>query len=150
MKNSFNYTNCDDETKFPTHNNFYVDDFLKWVWSEEEAISTIKNVTNVLSNVGFKPTTFNSNSPKVLAELPLGRTVEESFIYDITSYGETRTLGVIWRIKEDKFSENHRWWFWRMYLNKKRNILKPLASTFYPLGLVSHIQMIGKIIPGSL
>ena len=29
LKNSFNYTNCDDETKFPTHNNFYVDDFLK-------------------------------------------------------------------------------------------------------------------------
>ena len=51
-------------------NNFYVDDLLKSVAQEDQAIQLIKNVKAMCSSGGFKLTKFLSNNKMVLRSVP--------------------------------------------------------------------------------
>ena len=51
-------------------NNFYVDDLLKSVAQEDQAIQLIKNVKAMCSSGGFKLTKFLSNNKRVLQFIP--------------------------------------------------------------------------------
>ena len=51
-------------------NNFYVDDLLKSVAQEDQAIQLIKNVKAMCSSGGFKLTKFLSNNKRVLQCIP--------------------------------------------------------------------------------
>ena len=51
-------------------NNFYVDDLLKSVAQEDQAIQLIKNVKAMCLSGGFKLTKFLSNNKKVLQSIP--------------------------------------------------------------------------------
>ena len=64
-------TAIDNKEEFPEEiaqcvmRDFYMDDFIKSVESEEEAASILTDLTNMLKKGGFKLTKFNSNSDVV-------------------------------------------------------------------------------------
>ena len=58
------------ETAHALIENFHVDDLLKSVNSEDDAIKLIKNVRSMCNEVGFNVTKFISKSKKVLYLIP--------------------------------------------------------------------------------
>ena len=58
------------ETACTLRENFYVDDMLKSVNSEDDAIKLIKKVRSMCSEGGFSLTKFVSNSKKLLHSIP--------------------------------------------------------------------------------
>ena len=58
------------ETAHTLRENFYVDDLLKSVNSEDDAIKLIKDVRSMCSEGGFNLTKFVSNSKEVLHSIP--------------------------------------------------------------------------------
>ena len=66
----------DNQANFPTevietvNQNFYMDDLLKSLPSEEDAVTMVKNLTTICSKGGFTLTQWISNSREVLQSLP--------------------------------------------------------------------------------
>ena len=65
-----NIENYDIETIRTIDRNFYVDDCLKSMPTEHQAIRLVEQLRSVLSTRGFRLTKFLSNSKKVLKTLP--------------------------------------------------------------------------------
>ena len=64
---------CDSETVNTIKENFYVDDCLKSVDSEKNAIELIKQLTSLLKQGGFHLTKWISNSSEVMYTIPTQR-----------------------------------------------------------------------------
>ncbi|XP_006812352.1 uncharacterized protein LOC102804307 [Saccoglossus kowalevskii] len=121
-------------------NNFYVDDCLKSLDSEDEAISTALNLKHLLAKGGFNLTKWSSNSVKLLNAL------QQDKSKDLSSLGGgdlQRALGVQWFIKEDSLG----------YVispktkpSTRRGILSVVASVYDPLGLVSPFILKAKFL----
>ena len=45
---------------------YFVDDLLKWVTSEQEGVSLIKEMINLMKGEGFRLTTFINNNENVM------------------------------------------------------------------------------------
>ncbi|XP_071950072.1 uncharacterized protein [Antedon mediterranea] len=113
------------------NNNFYVDDCLKSVDSEETAIELAKGLKNLLTRGGFNLTKWVSNSN------PLVSTLTDSGQNASTSlFGgeQQRALGVHWFVKQDALG----------YVispkkqpSTRRGILSVVASVYDPLGLIT-------------
>ena len=113
--------------------NFYVDDLLKSVNSEDDAIKLIKNVRSMCNEGGFNLTKFISNSKKVLHSIPetfrrndvkdkdLGCKLPDEQALDILWNVEASTLGFKIAIKEKPLA--------------RRRMLSTLSSIYDPLGL---------------
>ena len=65
-----NKASFDPETVRTVERNFYVDDCLKSVASEESATLLVKDLTELLSKGGFRLTKWLSNSRKVVESIP--------------------------------------------------------------------------------
>ena len=65
-----NKTSFDPETVRTVKRNFYVDDCLKSVTSDESAIFLVDNLTELLRRGGFRLTKWLSNSRKVAESIP--------------------------------------------------------------------------------
>ena len=77
---------------------FYVDNLLKFVTSEQEAVSLIKEMVNLMKAGGFRLTMFISNNEYVMKTIPeIGPSA--SFDSDI----KERTLGIKWDVVRDIF-----------------------------------------------
>ena len=123
--------------------NFYVDDCLKSVSSEEQAIKLVKDLTSALKEGGFHLTKFASNSKTVLKSIPQKDRSKELQACDL-DYDELhaeRTLGLQWIIKEDYFTFSSR-------LDPKpftkRGILSTVCSLYDPLGFVAPFLLLAK------
>ena len=83
---------------------FYVDDFLKSLDEEEEAISLIKNVTGMCAAGGFNLTKFLSTNEKVIASIPKEKRAEGLKTYEIgNTLPDESALGVLWNMQGDAF-----------------------------------------------
>ena len=142
LKESSKYSTCSEEVSSAILSNFYVDDFLKSLSTEKEAVEIINDVSKVLSKTGFTLTAFNSNSPQVLEKLPQNHLSKDASIHTLQTNSETRALGVIWKTDKDKFSFTDNLIHYPIIT--KRNMLKVLASVFDPLGFLTPILMNGK------
>ena len=84
-------------------NNFYVDDLLKSVAQEEQAIQLIKNVKAMCLS-GFKLTKFLSNNKRVLQSIPekdrRKGVKDKDLVGDLPS---EQALGVLWKNEADNF-----------------------------------------------
>lgn len=118
---------------------FYADDCLRSVSSREDVHKTIMETKNFLATKGFNLTKFLSNTD-YCSEV---ETVSKD-ISDIHS--STRVLGVLWDPKSDEF---------HFEVNAKhqvdckvtrRTMLSFSASMYDPLGLLSPITVIGKML----
>lgn len=85
--------------------NFYVDDCLTSVHTEEEALHMVKDLTAVCSKGGFQLSKWMSNSRKVLASIPeehLSKSTKDLNL-DKDNLPVERALGLHWCVESDAF-----------------------------------------------
>ena len=123
--------------------NFYVDDLLKSVSSENYAGELIQRVQSMCAAGGFKQTKFISNSKSVLMSIPEDKRREGVKDYDLIKekLPSERALGVHWNVETDEIG-------FKVSLKEKkttkRGMLLILSSFYDPLGLASPFVLKGR------
>ena len=125
--------------------NFYVDDGLKSLDSEDDAIAMIENSRKLCLDSGLILHKFTSNSAAVLASLdPRDRsdnTKDLDLRHDVLPM--ERALGIKWCMQSDSFN-------FRVVVSSKpltrRGVLSTVSSIFDPLRLISPVVLEGKMI----
>jgi len=128
-------------------NDFYIDDVFTGADSIEEALNIKNQLTEILQGAGFELTKWCSSSLELLNGIPAEK-LEKSFpLYNGKEF-VVKTLGLIWLPHEDCY---------RVWVNlkklatyTKRGILSLVASVFDPLGFLSPVTIIAKLIMQSL
>ena len=143
-KTSIDYKeNFGEEAAEVLQRNFYVDDLLKSVETEEKAVKLIKVVKSMCKSGGFNLTKFNSNSKAVLETIPIcdrKKVTAECSLKNQSIPIET-TLGILWNIDEDVFT-------FKVELkekpNTRRGMLSTLSTIYDPLGFVAPFILQGR------
>ena len=123
--------------------NLYVDDALKSVPTEKNAIELIQAVKGMCAKGGFNLTKFVSNSREVMMSVPPEDRAKEIKGLDLSidKLPIERVLGVHWCIESDAFK-------FRIKLKDKpctrRGILATISTIFDPLGLIAPVVLVGK------
>lgn len=123
--------------------NFYVDDGLTSVSSEEAAIDLLKRTQGMLAAANMKLHKMASNSATVMEAFPPEDRAKELKDLDVCadSLPLQRSLGVSWNLKMDCFT-------FRVSREVKpftrRGTLSTVNSLYDPLGFVSPVTMQGK------
>ena len=122
---------------------FYVDDGLTSLATEEEAIDLINNSQSMCKEGGLKLHKFLSNSKTVMSTIsPQARAGDSSpTSIMLASPGPEKVLGVNWCVESDTIG-------FRIELCDKpptrRGILSIVSSIYDPLGLVAPVLLLGK------
>jgi len=124
--------------------NFYVDDCLKSVDDENEAIELVRELTDLLSRGGFKLTKWVSTSRKVLAsmiEADRSQGVKNIDLCYREKLPTDRALGVSWNVENDcfVFKMSH-----RDSPLTRRGLLSTACSVYDPMGFISPYTVIAK------
>ncbi|XP_063967807.1 uncharacterized protein LOC135157132 [Lytechinus pictus] len=126
-------------------NDFYVDDGLKSVSTEDEAIDLIMRTRKICERGRLHLHKIVSNSRKVMQSVPVddrGKDLKELNLSQDTLPVE-KALGVQWCIESDKFQ-------FRINFQDKpltrRGILSTVMSVYDPLGLLAPIILPAKLI----
>lgn len=124
------------------NNSFYVDDCLKSTPSRSDARKIIEGTKSMLSKGGFKLTKFVINDEALLQEVPVEERATE--VKDFSEDSSSKALGVKWNVKGDEF-------YFQVDVQlkdqvTKRQILSIVSSNFDPLGLVSPVTIVGKVL----
>ena len=125
-----------------------MDDLLKSLPSEDEAVQLALQLIELLSRGGFRLTKFMSNSRNVLAQLPpkdiLGSPgISQPFDLDLDSLPVERALGVLWNVGQDTLEIKV---VPKQLAPTKRGILKQTSTIIDPLGLVAPFVLRAKLI----
>lgn len=135
-------------------NNVFVDDYVK----SHDTLSETVDVTNasieLFKSMGLSLINFQSNSPKVLTQLPTSHVQSDvvDLDYEYQPNFTTKILGMKWLPVEDIFvykpnSESLSTEIGQLQkATTKRKLLRIIMKIFDPLGLVAHILVQGKII----
>lgn len=142
----------DNETEFSAETvntvlrNFYVDDCLKSVRNEEQAVKLVNELIMLLKRGGFKLTGFVSTSRKVLMSVPevdRSRALRNVDLGHGEQLPTERALGVSWNVEDDSF----------VFTNnpKKRTItrrgmLSTMCSVYDPAGYLSPFTLKAKLL----
>ncbi len=125
--------------------NFYVDDCLKSVETEEEATQLVKQLKSILAMGGFHLSKWVSNSREVMTQLPAEERSARLKEIDLCSgtLPTERSLGVSWNVEDDTFG-------FEVSVKSKpetrRGMLSILSSLYDPMGLVSPFVLRARII----
>lgn len=123
--------------------NFYVDDCLKSMETEEEAVRLYKDLKAICLRGGFKVMKWISNSRAVLAAIPEVERAKEASELDLDRdrLPVERALGVQWCVQSDQFK-------FKIIIPERaptrRNILSTVSSIYDPLGVVSPVVLQAK------
>ena len=123
--------------------NFYVDDGLKSVSTQGEAVDLIKQSQKMCSAGALRLHKFVSNSKDVIASVPMedrAKGIQNlELVHD--SLPIERALGIQWCIESDTFR-------FRIELKDcpltRRGILSTICSVYDPLGFISPVTLLGK------
>ena len=122
---------------------FYVDDFLKSVDTETEAIKMVSEMTELMKQGGFRLTKWLSTHQAVVDSIPTEERAPAVQDVDVCEAVSQRALGMRWMIDGDYF-------FFSQNLKEgpitKRGMLAAAASFFDPLGLLSPVLLKAKAI----
>ena len=134
-----NKASFESETVRTVERNFYVDDCLKSIASEESAIF----LTELLRKGGFRLTKWLSNSRKVVESIPETEraTAVKSLDFDLAVI--ERALGVQRQMSSDTFG------FSISIMNRpatRRGILSVISSGYDPLGFTAPFVFTAKVI----
>ena len=140
-----NSDDFDPEVARSVERNFYVDDYLKSVESQEKAISSVHQLRNLLARGGFNLTKWVSNSRAVLKTIPRQHRASGVRYLDLGNeiLPVERALGVRWNVETDEFV------FKTQLKNKpptRRGLLSVVSSVYDPLGFISPFLLSAKII----
>ncbi|XP_062283902.1 uncharacterized protein LOC133988306 [Scomber scombrus] len=118
--------------------NFYVDDCLRSVECEEEALTLAKDLTALCATGGFKLNKWVSNSRALILSIPEEDRAKEVKDLDFEQdfLPVERALGVQWCLETDSFR-------FKIQLPEKtltrRRILSVVSSIYDPLGMVAPV-----------
>ena len=128
-----------EEAKHAIRRNFYVDDVLKSVESEDAAIELLKDLRHLCATGGFHLTKINSNSDRVLQSVPREERAREvkNLSMDTDVLPTERALGVLWDTVSDSLGFQVDVEKLRKKPATKRGMLSATASCYDPLGLVA-------------
>ena len=121
--------------------NFYVDDMLKALKSEEIAIKVAKDLISLLSRGGFRLTKFTSNSRAVLDSIPSKERANPTLDLDLDDLPVERALGVQWNVEQDTFG------FKATKCSKPntmRGVLSYVSSFYDPQGFAAPVVLTAK------
>lgn len=125
--------------------NFYVDDGLTSVSTEEEAIQLVSEARQLCSTGKLRIHKFISNRQNVLATIPKEECAEVVRNQDLAMSEPQieRALGVEWCVASDQFQ-------FRVLVKvrplSRRGVLSTVASIYDPLGFVAPFILVGKLI----
>ena len=123
--------------------NFYVDDCLRSVSSEDAAVKLIESLCQSCQKGGFHLTRFTCNRRAVLQCIPENERSKEvkSIALDCNNLPVERALGVQWCVQSDSFG-------FRIIVNSKlltrRGILSTVSLVYDPLGFVAPFTLLAK------
>lgn len=126
-------------------NNFYVDDCLKSVSTEKEAIQLVADLTDLCAKGGFQLLKWTSNSRAVLASVPEARRSKSTrqLYLDCENLPVEKALGLSWCAETDAFT-------FQLTLERKpntrRGILSMVSSIFDPLGFLAPFTLVPKLL----
>lgn len=138
-----NFQRFDFEVINTVRRNFYVDDCLKSVPSESEAIRLTADLRRLLERGGFNLTKWVSNSRKLIESVPESdRAGSFKDLHDSQMPVE-RALGVRWDVEGDIFC-------FKIEVNDKpltrRGLLSVVSSVYDPLGFAAPVILPAKAI----
>lgn len=125
--------------------NFYVDDCLKSVSTEQEAVNMVKALTDICKNGGFTLTKWISNSRKVLQTVSREHRAKkwETLDLDRDQLPMERALGLEWCVETDSFK-------FRLALKERpctrRGVLSVISSIYDPIGLLAPVTLPAKML----
>ncbi|XP_063918637.1 uncharacterized protein LOC135134000 [Zophobas morio] len=123
-------------------NSFYMDDLLVGVDNVDEGIKLRDDLNNILKGGGFELYKWASNETKLL---PNQDSENNTAVVRLDSNFETKALGLTWNCQRDLF----KYQLAAIKLPKvatKRNVLSIIAKIFDPLGLLSPMLIVAKIL----
>ena len=123
-----NFDEYDASTIESVLKSFYMDDFLKSVISEVQAITLCQKMIQVMERGGFNLTKFKSNSDRVSKALPDNKYEKTTQDLKIDAERVEKILGISWKIKYDKFVFTKNM---KVYSLTKQGILSAVSYIFY-------------------
>ncbi len=129
--------------------NFYVDDCIKSVASEEEAVSLVQDLSNLCQQGGFTLAKWISNKRTVLQTLPEQCRAKEwkELDLDKDSLPFERALGLLWCAETDSFK-------FKLEIQEKSctrcGMLSVSSSVYDPLGFLAPVVLPAKIVTGAM
>lgn len=126
-------------------NNFYVDDCLKSLPTEHEAVELVKDLTSLCQAGGFHLTKWVSNSRTVLAHIPKEDRAQNARELDLDreKLPTERALGLLWCVDNDVFKFNITV---KCKSHTRRNLLSVVSSIYDPLGFLSPFTLPAKLL----
>lgn len=126
---------------------FYVDDLLKSVETECEAIQMITEIPKLLMKGGFRLCKWLSNKRRVIETVPDSERAKGLQDLGLQALPTERTLGVLWEVDRDVFTyaakETHR-------PMTRRGMLGSVSSVYDPMGLVCPFTVRGRLMVQAL
>lgn len=125
--------------------NFYVDDCLKSVATEDDAVTLASDLRTLCASGGFTLTKWMSHSRKMLMSIPEEHRASEAKDLDLShdALPVERTLGIQWDTETDTFT-------YSMKLQDKpmtrRGILSVVNSIYDPLGFLAPVVLLAKLL----
>ena len=138
-----NAAHFDDRTIETVQRNFYVDDCLKSVSNEDDAVKLSAELRSLLALGGFNLTKWLSNSRKVIESLPESERAAQVKDLDFDKAPIERALGVRWNVSSDTFG------FAIVIKDRpltRRGILSIISSIYDALGFVAPFILTAKLI----
>lgn len=140
----------DHHDTFPTasaiiERDFYVDDLLTGSNSIDHAIQLKSEIETILQSGGMELKKWCSNVPDIIRDVPLDQ--HEPFLL-INDNEVIKTLGILWQPASDRFTFSVN--FNLSSTISKRTIFSQIARIYDPLGLISPVVMVGKLLMQTL
>lgn len=126
-------------------NDFYVDDLLTGTDTIENAINLKQNLSNLLSKYGFELRKWRSNRTEILDQ---NDQLNDQYL--ISEDEAKKTLGLYWQPNRDILTYKVNKYQISNENITKRIILSLISKLFDPLGLVSPVIIVAKIMMQSL
>ena len=131
----------DEVVKETVLKSFYVDDCLKSIDTEDEAMFLIRSIGEVLKARGFRIHKWITNSKEVTDSVPEIDRAPSIVSLDFDESSIERALGIQWDVKSDVFT------FQVALKDKpltKRGVLSTTAALYDPMGMVSPFVFVAK------
>ncbi|XP_071954139.1 uncharacterized protein [Antedon mediterranea] len=138
-----------NQVKFPLAadtvlNSTYMDDSLDSVKDERTGVELYKQLVKLWNQARMVPRKWISNSKRVLECIPIEQRAK-SVDMALNKLPTTKTKGLNWNTEVDKFHFEVPEKLTVESLTK-RNVLSKLSSVFYPIGFVSLVIILAKVL----
>jgi hypothetical protein len=133
-----------ETTKRAIKQDFYVYDFISGADSVEEGLQLYANVSAALQGAGMPLRKWSSNSNTLLSQIPHYQS-DPTFVLRLNEEETISTLGLSWQPSVDQF---------RFVINPyipptnmtKRTFLSDINRVYDPLGFLTPVLIVGKIL----